>query len=167
MRIELPPHSFTKEKTLVCIPICRIGFLVWGKYFSVLVLKVPGLQHKRPSVMLRLVLVQCQIQFGPGILFRHIERNTTALSCCGPNISFAMFHTLDHKLLSCRSSYRKYCEGRYCGNVQVTPKYYLYGPRCCMKADKHEKIPIAILQKMGWSRTVDPSPIDNVLFWVN
>lgn len=112
--------------------------LVWGKC-SVLVPKAPGLQPQRPLIQLRLVLVQYQIQFEPGILFKHIGRNTTALSCCGLNTSFVMFPALDHKILSCRSSYRKYSAGHCCGNVQVTPKYYFCGPHSCMEADKHEK----------------------------
>jgi len=58
------------------------------------------------GTLTRLVLVQYHLQFGAGVLFRHILRNITALSCCGISILFVMLHSLAHKTLRCRFSYR-------------------------------------------------------------
>lgn len=91
---------------------------------------LPILLSSLSGTLTRLVLVQYHLQFGAGVLFRHIVKNTTALACCGTVILFVMLHSLARKTLSCRFSYRKYRDGHYCGNAQVTPKYYFYVPSC-------------------------------------
>lgn len=70
----------------------------------------------------RLLLVQYHLQFGAGVFFRHIVRNAAGLSCCGTGILFAMLHSLAHKMLSCRFSYRKCWDGHYRGNVSSHSK---------------------------------------------
>lgn len=136
VRVMWVLEGFCQPCLLDLTPWSPASVAYWSTFLLLFDLTVSASSLSSLSRLTRLVLVQYHLQFGVGVLFRHTVKNATVLPWCDTSIIFAMLPSLAHKMLRWKFSYRKCWDGHYCGNVQITPKYYFYLSNCAVKADK-------------------------------